>query len=41
MCCRERVSHERGVYPTKDISLMGTLKVKQEEELYSRITAIE
>ena len=32
MDCRERGSHARGVYPTRDTLRMGTARVKQEEE---------
>ena len=34
---RERGSHARGVYPTKNTSCMGTAMVKQEEETDTRI----
>ena len=34
---RERRSHARGVYPTKDTSRMETARVKQEEESDTRI----
>ena len=34
---RERGSHARGVYPTQDISRMGTAREKQEEEAGTRI----
>ena len=37
MDCRERDSRTRGVYPTQDTSLMGTSRVKQEEETDTRI----
>ena len=37
MDCRERGSHARGVYLTQDTSLMGTARVKQEEEADTRI----
>ena len=34
---RERRSHGLGVYPTKDTSRMGTVRVKQEKEADTRI----
>ena len=38
---RERGSHARGVYPTRDTSRMGTARVKQEEEADTRILVKE
>ena len=34
---RERGSHVQGVYPTRDTSRMGTVRVKQEKETDTRI----
>ena len=39
--CRERGFHARGVYPTQDTSRMRTARAKQEEEVDTRIIAIE
>ena len=36
---RERGSHARVVYPTKNISSMGTARVKQEEGVDTKIIA--
>ena len=38
---RERELRARGVYPTHDTSLMGTVRVKQEEETDIRMKARE
>ena len=40
MDCRERGSHARG-NPTQNTSRMGTVRVKQEEEVDTRIIVIE
>ena len=37
----ERRSHAQGVYPTQDTSRMGTAKVNQEEDAYTRMMVIE
>ena len=34
---KKRGSHARGVYPTQDISRMGTARVKQEEKADTRV----
>ena len=41
VCCRERGSHARGVYPTQYTSCMGTARVKHEEETDTSVIVIE
>ena len=41
MNCRERGSHARDVHPTQDTSRMETARVKEEEEVDTRIIVKE